>query len=93
MNLQGRIFHLTNRLAGGERQRVAVARAAVNQPQLILTDEPTGQLDRANSHMIMDYFREIVATRETAILVVTHNGSIAARCHRMYYLEDGILHA
>jgi len=91
VNLAHRIYHRTNRLSGGEQQRVAVARALVNQPRLILADEPTGHLDRANSQMIMDYFGEIVSGGQTAIIIVTHDSEVAARCHRIYSLMDGVL--
>lgn len=92
VNLGHRLNHFTNHLSGGERQRVAVARALVNQPQMILADEPTGQLDRGNSHLIMDHFERIVAAGETAVVLVTHNPEIAARCGQVWALEDGVLH-
>lgn len=91
VNLGHRLYHSANHLSGGERQRVAVARALVNEPQVILADEPTGQLDRDNGHLIMDHFEEIVATGETAVVVVTHDQEIAARCSRINVLTDGIL--
>ena len=81
VNLGHRIQHSSNRLSGGERQRVAVARALVNQPQVILADEPTGQLDRSHGHLIMDHFGEIVSDGKTAIIVVTHDPDIAAQMH------------
>jgi ABC-type lipoprotein export system ATPase subunit len=71
---------------------VAVARALVNQPQVILADEPTGQLDRHHGHLIMDHFVEIVSRGETAVVVVTHDPEMAARCSRICSLEDGILY-
>lgn len=92
VNLAHRIHHAANHLSGGERQRVAVARALVNQPQVILADEPTGQLDRWHSHLIMDHFNEIVLSSTTAVLVVTHDPEIAARCTRVCSLEDGVLY-
>jgi putative ABC transport system ATP-binding protein len=91
VNLGHRIHHAANHLSGGERQRVAVARALVNQPQVILADEPTGQLDQSQSHLIMDHFQDIVTKGDTAIVVVTHDPEIAARCTRIWFLEDGVL--
>jgi putative ABC transport system ATP-binding protein len=92
VNLRHRLHHATNHLSGGERQRVAVARALVNQPQVILADEPTGQLDRSNGHFIMDHFQEFVKGGETAVVVVTHDPEMAARCTRVCLLEDGVLY-
>jgi putative ABC transport system ATP-binding protein len=92
VNLLDRLHHHSNRLSGGERQRVAVARALVNQPQVILADEPTGQLDRSLGHSVMDHFREIVSDGKTGIVVVTHDPDVAARCTRVCSLQDGILH-
>lgn len=91
VNLGHRIYHRTNRLSGGEQQRVAVARALVNYPRIILADEPTGHLDRANSQQIMGHFEEFVATGINAVVVVTHDPDIADRCHRTYTLIDGCL--
>lgn len=92
VNLGHRMHQSSNRLSGGERQRVAVARALVNQPQVILADEPTGQLDRSHGNQIMDHFDEIVSDGKTAIVVVTHDPDIAARCTRICSIRDGILY-
>jgi ABC-type lipoprotein export system ATPase subunit len=92
VNLGHRIHQSSNRLSGGERQRVAVARALVNQPQVILADEPTGQLDRSHGNQVMDHFDEIVSDGKTAIVVVTHDPDIAARCTRICSIRDGILY-
>ncbi|MEJ2670830.1 MAG: ABC transporter ATP-binding protein [Deltaproteobacteria bacterium] len=92
VNLGHRMHHSSNRLSGGERQRVAVARALVNQPQVILADEPTGQLDRSHGHLIMDHFGEIVSDGKTAIIVVTHDPEIATRCTRICSIRDGVLY-
>lgn len=92
VNLGHRIHHSSNRLSGGERQRVAVARALVNQPQVILADEPTGQLDRSHGHQVMDHFVEIVSHSQTSVVVVTHDPEMAARCTRVCSIRDGILY-
>jgi putative ABC transport system ATP-binding protein len=92
VNLGHRINHSSNRLSGGERQRVAVARALVNQPQVILADEPTGQLDRSHGNLIMDHFMEIVSDGKTSIIVVTHDPDIASRCTRTCLISDGVLY-
>jgi putative ABC transport system ATP-binding protein len=89
VNLGHRMYHRTNRLSGGEQQRVAVARALVNQPRIILADEPTGHLDRANGQLVMEHFEEFVAQGPNAVVVVTHDPEIARRCHRTYVLTDG----
>jgi ABC-type lipoprotein export system ATPase subunit len=91
VNLGHRLHHSSNRLSGGERQRVAVARALVNQPQVILADEPTGQLDRGHGHQVMDHFADIVRDRRTAVIIVTHDPDIGNRCTRICYLKDGVL--
>jgi|UniRef100_A0A7C3Z1K3 putative ABC transport system ATP-binding protein len=91
VNLGHRLYHSSNLLSGGERQRVAVARALVNRPQLILADEPTGQLDRRHGHLIMEHFEEIIAGGDTSVVVVTHDPEIAARCTRVCPMEDGVL--
>jgi putative ABC transport system ATP-binding protein len=92
VNLGHRINHSSNRLSGGERQRVAVARALVNRPQVILADEPTGQLDRSHGQMIMDHFSEIVSDGKTAVIIVTHDPEIAAECTRISSIRDGVLY-
>lgn len=92
VNLGHRLYHSSNRLSGGERQRVAVARALVNQPQVILADEPTGQLDRTHGHQVMDHFGEIVSDGKTAMIVVTHDPEMAARCTRICSIRDGVLY-
>ena len=92
VNLGNRLYHSANLLSGGERQRVAVARALVNRPQLILADEPTGQLDRRHGHLVMEHFEEIIANGDTAVIIVTHDPDIAARCSRVCPMEDGVLH-
>jgi putative ABC transport system ATP-binding protein len=89
INLGHRVRHSANLLSGGEKQRVAVARALVNNPMVILADEPTGQLDSSNSQQIMDNFEKIVEDGKTSVIVVTHDPQVAARCNRVCTLVDG----
>ncbi|MFD6347820.1 ABC transporter ATP-binding protein [Streptomyces roseolus] len=79
-------------LSGGQRQRVAVARAAVKRPLLVLADEPSSGLDRANAEGVMGALRSCAA-RGSAVLLVTHDPAVAAACDRRYALEDGVLAA
>jgi putative ABC transport system ATP-binding protein len=89
VKLSHRIRHPANLLSGGEQQRVAVARALVNSPRIILADEPTGQLDRKHSRIVMDYFRDFIADGSTAMLIVTHDPEVAECCTAVYCLNDG----
>ena len=91
VDLEHRLHHPTNRLSGGEQQRVAIARALANRPRVILADEPTGQLDRGHGQQIMDNFEAATRAGDTALLVVTHDSAVAARCTRVCRLEDGLL--
>ncbi len=91
VNLLHRLHHPSNLLSGGEQQRVAVARSLVNNPKIILADEPTGQLDRENSQLIMSQFEELVLDGNMAVVIVTHDPAVADRCHRIYFLEDGAI--
>ena len=90
VDLGRRIRHRTNQLSGGEQQRVAVARAFVNRPRMILADEPTGQLDREHSNQVMSYFEQVVRDGHTTLVIVTHDPDVAARCARSYRLRDGV---
>lgn len=76
-------------MSGGQRQRVAVARALINDPALVLTDEPTGNLDRESADHVMDLIRTINQTMGSSFLISTHDEHIAARCQRRIELLDG----
>ncbi len=80
-----------SRLSGGEQQRVAVARALVNDPQLLLADEPTGNLDWKTGEAIMGLIQDLHIRRGLTSIVVTHNEKIAAFCRKVYVMEDGRL--
>ncbi len=84
--------HSPSKLSGGEQQRVAVARALVNDPQIVFADEPTGNLDEENSKAIFALFEKIKDDQKTAILLVTHDHSLAKLCDQMYELQSGKLH-
>ncbi len=93
INMTHRLHHPTNRLSGGEQQRVSIARALVNRPRVIFADEPTGQLDHAHSKLVMTHFHEFIATMDTAMVLVTHDPEVGASCTRLLQLRDGNLHS
>lgn len=78
-----------NRLSGGEKQRVAIARALINDPQIIMCDEPTGNLDKKNSEIVFDIFQRLTKEFNQTLLVVTHDTSFAGRTNRIIEMEDG----
>lgn len=91
LGLGDRLNHRPNRLSGGERQRVAIARAMINQPQLLLADEPTGNLDENTGRQIMQVFEQLHARGQT-IIMVTHDQAVAAAADRRLTLHEGQLH-
>ncbi|HKQ48206.1 MAG TPA: ABC transporter ATP-binding protein [Phycisphaerae bacterium] len=90
VGLTDRAKHRPNQLSGGQKQRVAIARALAQQPDIILADEPTGNLDSATGDEIMGIFDMLHAQGQT-IIIVTHEPDIAARCHRVVVLRDGLV--
>jgi lipoprotein-releasing system ATP-binding protein len=91
VGLAGRMSHRPAELSGGEQQRCAVARALVHDPTVVLADEPSGNLDHANSERLHEMFFRLAREYETAVVVVTHNRQLAARADRVLWLEDGRL--
>ena len=79
-------------LSGGQRQRVAIARALANSPEIILADEPTGNLDEKNAQMVFSLFEKLVKEDKIAVVIVTHDNSLSEKCDRVYTMKDGIIH-
>jgi lipoprotein-releasing system ATP-binding protein len=93
LGLENRVNHFPYQLSGGERQRVAIARAMITSPDIILADEPTGNLDHKNANIVFDLFLEMAADTNTAIVMVTHNLSLAKKMNKIYHLTQGKLQA
>jgi len=91
VGLEKRANHKPNQLSGGEQQRVAIARALMNDPQIILADEPTGNLDSKTAMEIIDLFYNLNKYHDKTIIIVTHNLSLTDKCNRIIYLKDGII--
>lgn len=87
--LGNRINHRPNQLSGGEQQRVAIARALANNPEVILADEPTGNLDKKNEEMVFNYFKKLVIEDKKTVIIVSHNEIINKYADIIYKLEDG----
>ena len=91
VGLEGRMHHLPAELSGGEMQRVALARALVTEPELVLADEPTGNLDALTGAEILKILSDLSAGRSVALVMVTHSPEAAAICDRVLTLSDGVL--
>lgn len=89
VGLKSRAKHLPPQMSGGEKQRVAVARAILNSPQIILADEPTGNLDESTANEVMEMFLSLCAERGTALLLITHNPDFAKRTARSVKMSGG----
>jgi len=91
LGLGSRLNHFPHQLSGGERQRVAIARAIVTSPDIILADEPTGNLDHKNANIVFESFLELTEEFKTAIVLVTHDQSLARKMNKIYHLSSGKL--
>jgi lipoprotein-releasing system ATP-binding protein len=80
---------MPNQLSGGQKQRVAIARALINNPIIIMGDEPTGNLDKANSDLVFDIFKKLTLDLKQTLLIVTHDNDFAQRTNRIITMEDG----
>ncbi|MCU7520989.1 MAG: ABC transporter ATP-binding protein [Ignavibacteria bacterium] len=93
VGLSDKLQSRPNQLSGGQQQRVAIARALANDPLVLLTDEPTGNLDSKNSAMVFDLFKELNEKHKQTIIVVTHDETFAERTQRIIHILDGKIHS
>lgn len=89
VGMEDRASHKPNELSGGQNQRIAIARAIINQPSIILADEPTGALDSQTGHMIMDIFHKLHEEQGKTIILITHSRELASETQRIVTLNDG----
>ena len=89
LGLGGRLDNKPNQLSGGEQQRVAVARALINDPSIVMADEPTGNLDSENARDLHRLFIDLRNTLQQTFLIVTHNEELAATSDRVLHMKDG----
>ena len=91
VGLEQRLTHLPDQLSGGEQQRVAIARAVAPKPRILLADEPTGNLDSATGEKVVNILFKSAHDAGAALVLVTHDAALAARCSRVIEIEDGII--
>ena len=91
LNLKDRINHKPSQMSGGEQQRVAIARAIINEPQIILADEPTGNLDSTNTKAVMEILIKLNREKNITIVIATHDNFVASFCNRIVRLKDGMI--
>jgi lipoprotein-releasing system ATP-binding protein len=89
LGIENEALKKANQLSGGQKQRVAIARALINDPILIMGDEPTGNLDKKNSEIVFNIFKELAEVYHQALLIVTHDNEFANRTQRIIEMEDG----
>jgi lipoprotein-releasing system ATP-binding protein len=89
LGIESEALKLPNQLSGGQKQRVAIARALINDPLIIMGDEPTGNLDKKNSEIVFNIFKELAEQFHQTLLIVTHDNEFAARTNRIIEMQDG----
>jgi lipoprotein-releasing system ATP-binding protein len=89
LDMHDQALKMPNQLSGGQKQRVAIARALINNPLIIMGDEPTGNLDKKNSDLVFDIFKELTVQKQQTLLIVTHDNDFAKRTNRIITMEDG----
>ena len=91
VGLGHRTTHFPGQISGGERQRVAVARSLINQPSVLLADEPTGALDKRNSENLVNLLKELNEEKSLTLVMVTHSSGSASQMKKAYHLDEGSL--
>lgn len=89
LGIENEALKMPNQLSGGQKQRVAIARALINDPLIIMGDEPTGNLDKKNSEIVFNIFKELAESYQQTLLIVTHDNEFATRTNRIIEMEDG----
>ncbi|MCP4552385.1 MAG: ABC transporter ATP-binding protein [Bacteroidetes bacterium] len=89
LDLKGQEHKKASKISGGQQQRIAIARALINSPSIIMGDEPTGNLDTKNTNIVFDVFKELAKERGQTIIAVTHDDEFAANCDRIIEMSDG----
>ena len=89
LGIENEALKMPNQLSGGQKQRVAIARSIINDPLIIMGDEPTGNLDKKNSNIVFNVFKELSSEFKQTLLIVTHDLEFASNCDRIIEMEDG----
>lgn len=89
LGIENQALKASNKLSGGQQQRVAIARALINEPAIIMGDEPTGNLDKTNTHIVFDIFKDLALNQKQTIIAVTHDSDFAKNSDRIIEMSDG----